>query len=74
MEAERYKVFQKTWEGKNIIMYTISLEIKSFNDRNNCIIALVNAGYKVWLETVTHLGNSTYYVCYEAPEEDVREI
>jgi len=44
----------------------IKLRINSYEDRNNTVLALANAGYKVWIEEKKDalLGND-YFVCYE---------
>lgn len=42
-----------------------TLRIESFEDRNNVIIALANAGYKTWIEEVKTLLVTEYFVYYE---------
>jgi len=46
----------------------IKLKIQDYNNRNNMVIALANAGYKVWVDKETYLASDTYYVCFEYPE------
>lgn len=46
------------------------LKINNGNDRQNTVIALVNAGYKVWLEERRELLKSEYFVHYEEVNGD----
>ena len=50
----------------------IKLKIQDYNNRNNMVIALANAGYKVWVEKETYLASDTYYVCFEYPEPETK--
>jgi hypothetical protein len=43
----------------------IKLNIQNYDDRNNVIIALANAGIKVYIEKETVLATDTYYVIFE---------
>jgi len=48
----------------------VRLRINSYEDRNNMVLALANAGYKVWIlkKEDTLIGNN-YFVCYEYIEK-----
>jgi hypothetical protein len=54
--------------------YKISLEVNDYVSRNNMILALVNSGYEVWLETYEDLLKKSYQVCFYAPNEDIEEV
>jgi hypothetical protein len=43
----------------------IKLNIQSYQDRNNTVIALANAGIKVYIEKETVLARDTYYVIFD---------
>ena len=40
--------------GEGGEMKIISLKPVSFDDRNHLVLALANAGYKVWIQSVPH--------------------
>jgi hypothetical protein len=46
----------------------IKLNIQNYDDRNNIVIALANAGIKVYIEKETVLASDTYYVIFEWEE------
>jgi hypothetical protein len=46
----------------------IKLNIQNYDDRNNVVIALANAGIKVYIEKETVLARDTYYVIFEWEE------
>ena len=47
----------------------IKLKIQDYNNRTNMVMALADAGYKVWVEKEEDLASVTYYVCFEYPEQ-----
>ncbi|HQO00664.1 MAG TPA: hypothetical protein PLI62_00235 [Spirochaetota bacterium] len=46
----------------------IKLNIQNYDDRNNMVIALANAGIDVRIEKQTYLKTDTYYVIFEWEE------
>ena len=45
--------------------------INNYKDRQEMVWSLANAGYKVWIEEITVLYQTNYYVCVYIPEKDV---
>lgn len=52
--------------SEQVVEY-IQFEINNYEDRQNFIRALANAGYKVWVHNIQQLLDSHFYVRVEKP-------
>jgi len=56
-------------------MKKVMINIQSYDDRNNMIISLANAGYNVTTNIETdELFHKTYWVVFEVPENNINKI
>lgn len=57
-------------------MKKVMINIQSYDDRNNMVIALANAGYNVTIniEEDIMFNLKTYWVVFEVPENNIKKI
>ena len=51
----------------------IKLTIQNSVDKNSIVLALANAGYKVWVEE-PYFQHPIYYICFEYKDVELTEV